>query len=144
MSVSQRCQYALRAILELSQRNVSGPLTVAEIAVAQGVPRRFLEAILVQLKNSGIVESRRGMRGGYLLAVSPADLTVGQVIRCVDGPVMMVKSAPGEYPPNNGSTFEPLWKKARLAVEQVYDSTTFQDLVDKQRRVAKTYVGSNI
>ena len=144
MSLSQKCQYALRAILELARRSAGTPVTVAEIAQAQEIPQRFLEAILVQLKRGGFVESRRGMKGGYLLAVSPAELKVGQVIGCIDGPIAAIKSAPGGYPHGSAPAFEELWEQARTAVETVYNSTTFQNLLDKEEQAAKTYMGSNI
>ncbi len=146
MSVSQKCQYALRAIFELTKRDGSVPVRVADIAAAQDVPRRFLEAILVQLKKAGFVESRRGMRGGYLLTVSPRTLSVGQIIRCVDGPVSPAKRQPGggEYLPSGSIALLPLWERARKAVEEVFDSTTLQDLVEQEQLTGETYVGSNI
>ena len=146
MSVSQKCQYALRAIFELTKRDGSVPVTVADIAAAQDVPRRFLEAILVQLKKAGFVESRRGMRGGYLLAVSPRTLSVGQIIRCVDGPVSPAKRQPGggEYLPSGSTALLPLWERARKAVDEIFDSTTLQDLVEQEQLTGETYVGSNI
>lgn len=81
MLISHRCQYALRAIFELAKRSNQGPVKIAQIAEVQAIPVRFLEVILSQLKQGRFVASRRGNRGGYILAYSPAELTVGAVIR---------------------------------------------------------------
>lgn len=71
MSVSQKCQYALRAVFELARRRGEKPTSIREIAEAQAIPAKFLELILTQLRKGGLVESRRGIHGGYLLAVWP-------------------------------------------------------------------------
>ncbi len=73
MLVSQKSQYALRAVFELARRNGGLPVKIADIAEAQAIPQRFLEVIMNQLKQGGFVESRRGKRGGYLLARSAGD-----------------------------------------------------------------------
>jgi Rrf2 family cysteine metabolism transcriptional repressor len=83
MQISQKCQYALRAVFELAVRTKEGPIKVGVIAEAQAIPTRFLEVILNQLKRGGFVESRRGNAGGYALAKSPAELTMGDIIRFV-------------------------------------------------------------
>ena len=146
MSLSQKCQYALRAILELAKRQGQGPTTTAEIAEAQAIPARFLELILGQLRHGGFVESRRGVRGGYLLQFSPQALTVGEVIRFVDGavaPVRCLAEGKGTDCPLFGScAFMGMWTRARDAVADVYDTTTFQDLIDEELAVAEGYVAS--
>jgi Rrf2 family protein len=85
--LSRRCKYALRALYTLSRNNPAGPIAVAEIAERERIPRKFLEGILVQLRNSGLVESYMGKKGGYRLAKSPGDITIGAVIRIIDGPL---------------------------------------------------------
>jgi Rrf2 family transcriptional regulator, cysteine metabolism repressor len=136
MSVSQKCQYALRAIFELSKRQGSGPVPIAVIARAQAIPPRFLELILGQLKQTGYVESRRGAEGGYMLSTSPEELTVGDIIRFVDGPLDPVKCLGGSKgkgcPLEGGCAFVGLWERARDAVTDVYDSTTFARLVKEE------------
>jgi Rrf2 family cysteine metabolism transcriptional repressor len=81
LTPSKKGQYALRAIYELAKRTGEGPIKISDIADAQGIPRRFLEVILNQLKGSGFVESKRGFYGGYVLAKTPDKITVGDVIR---------------------------------------------------------------
>ena len=85
MSVSQQCQYALRALFELAKRREDGPVAVAEVAEIQAIPARFLELIAARLKRAGFIESRRGVQGGYTLAVLPTEVSVADIIRAIDG-----------------------------------------------------------
>ena len=90
MSVSSKCYYAIRAIYALAEHGGSDTMKIAEIAEKELIPIRFLEVILGQLKGGGFVQSRRGAEGGYQLA-RPADrITVGEVMRYVDGPIAPV------------------------------------------------------
>jgi Rrf2 family protein len=84
--ISQRAKYALRALVALA-RAESGSMTILEIATQQKIPRKFLEQILLQLKNEGILESRRGKLGGYALGRPAGTITFGEVLRIVDGPI---------------------------------------------------------
>ena len=137
--VTQKCQYALRAVFELALRQADEPFVgVTEIAEAQDIPQRFLELILNQLRQAGFVTSRRGQRGGYTLAADPAKLTVGDIIRCMDGPIHPVKciSEDGGHekcPLRGRCAFTGLWSRARDAIAGVYDATTFKELVDEHR-----------
>ena len=136
MLVNQKCQYALRAVFELARQNGHGPVKIAEIAEAQAIPPRFLEVILSQLKQAGFVDSRRGSQGGYLLVRSPEQLTVGEVIRFMQGPVGPVGCVTGrqdnECPLHGDCVFLPMWEKVRKAISGVYDNTTLKDLLDQQ------------
>ncbi len=144
MSVSQKCQYALRAVFELAKRYEQGPAKISEIAAVQAIPIRFLEVILNQLKQGGFTDSRRGKEGGYFLIRHPQELTVGEVIRFVEGPlgpVECVNASPLEKCPLRGEcVFYPMWDRVKIAVTEIYDSTTFQDLVEEERRKTETYV----
>lgn len=137
MNLSQKCQYALRGLFELARRVGQGPVPIAAIAQAQAIPGRFLELILAELKQTGYVESRRGARGGYMLSRDPGEVTVGEVIRFVDGPLNPVKclGAGGsrECPLYGDCAFLGLWERASRAVADVYDSTTLKELVDEDR-----------
>lgn len=137
MNVSQKCQYALRAIFELVRRNGDKPVKIAQIARTQAIPARFLEAIMGELKHGGFVESRRGAAGGYLLSGNASELTAGQIIQFVDGPLVPVKClSPGSAeacPLYGNCSFMDMWMRARDAVSQVYDSVTFENLVDNDR-----------
>ena len=135
ISISQKCQYALRAVFELGKRQHEGPTKIGDIAAVQAIPPRFLELILAELKQAGIVESRRGPQGGYILAVPPSELTANRVISLVDGPIQPVKCVAvggADCPLRGKCSFEQMWKNAGEAIAEVFDSTTFQDLIDRE------------
>ena len=137
MDISQKCQYGLRALFELSLRQGLGPTKIGDIAKAQAIPMKFLELILGELKHGGFVVSRRGAHGGYMLAVEPAELTAGQVITYIDGPIMPVKcvamGGAANCPLKGECVFIDMWAQARDAVADVYNGTTFQDLIEKKQ-----------
>ena len=138
--ISQKCQYGLRAVFELARRGGKGLVSTSEIARAQAIPPQFLELIMNQLTQAGIVESRRGPRGGYMLVASPETLTAGQIIRLIDGPIKAVKCIVGggaDCPMRGACAFESMWTSAGNAMAQVFDSTTFQDLLERQPSPAK-------
>ncbi len=145
MNVSSKCQYALRAMFELAKRYWAGPVKVYEIAESQAIPARFLEQILNQLRQGGFVESRRGAHGGYLLSTSPAMITVGEIIRFIDGPIAPVQCIAGDYADNcplyGQCAFISLWTRARDAINNVYNRTTLQDLVDEEVSISEEYIG---
>src|ERR687883_182342 len=85
MAISVKGEYALHAIFDLALNGRGDPVKIADIARRQKIPQKFLELILAGLKQGGFVESRRGAEGGYLLARSPETLSVGEVVRYVEG-----------------------------------------------------------
>ncbi|MEW6113066.1 MAG: Rrf2 family transcriptional regulator [Thermodesulfobacteriota bacterium] len=133
MPISQKAQYAVRAVFELAKRQGTGATKIGDIAEAQAIPQRFLENILNHLKGGGFVESVRGKDGGYLLARPAKELTVGAILRFVEGPLAPVEctagSKKGSCPMYGGCPFLSLWARAEKALEGVYDSTTFHELV---------------
>ncbi|HEV3167825.1 MAG TPA: Rrf2 family transcriptional regulator, partial [Isosphaeraceae bacterium] len=132
MSVSSKCYYALRAVYALAEHGGPEPMKIADIADRQQIPIRFLEVILSQLKGAGFVQSRRGAEGGYRLARSAEDLTVGEVMRYVDGPIAPVdcvsQSRPKECEFHGECDFFGFWGRVRQAISDVVDHTTFADL----------------
>lgn len=147
MVITQKSQYAMRAIFELAKREGKGPVKIGEIAEAQAIPQRFLENILNQLRQGGVVESRRGKEGGYLLARPARAITAGTILRLVEGTIYTVEcttaAAEDRCPLHGDGVFGPLWERARQALEAVYDDTTFEDLVrqerDRSERFTLTY-----
>lgn len=132
MRISARADYAVRAVLELAARQGQGgdPVKAETIAAAQDIPHKFLEGILGDLRRGGIVESRRGGSGGYRLARDPAAITVADVIRTVDGPIVSVR---GERP--NSLTYTgtaepllPLWIALRANVRAILEGVTIADM----------------
>jgi Rrf2 family transcriptional regulator, cysteine metabolism repressor len=147
--VTQKSQYALRALFELATRTDAGPVRIEDIAKAQAIPQRFLEVVLNELKHAGLVEARRGPRGGYLLARSPRDITVADIIECCQGkftPVDCLSDAgPADCAFKGECVFLSLWEEVREAVNDVYESTTLQDLVTREEaRVAKSALNYSI
>ncbi len=140
MFVSQKCQYALRAVFELARCHGQGSIKIARIAEAQAIPRRFLEVILSQLKQAGFVASQRGNKGGYFLTRPPDDLTVGEVMQFVQGPLgpvsCIVGDAKNPCPLYGNCAFLPMWKEVQKALSDIYDNTTFQDLIDQEKQKA--------
>lgn len=142
MSVSVKCQYALRSLFELAKRRRGGLTRIQEIAAAQAIPVRFLENILNQLRQGGFVESRRGKMGGFTLARSPSEITVLEIVSFIDGPVYAFDCEGvvplKKCPLGPACVFMPLWQKARQALEAVYAETTLQDLLDSENVCAIT------
>jgi len=141
MQVSQKSRYALRALFDLALRYGEGPTRIADIAQRQAIPPRFLEGILNHLRQAGLVSSIRGARGGYMLSRAPSEISVGEMMRVTEGPLAptgCVNDPEGEkcplYP---NCSFLPMWQRAAAALSAVYDSTTFQTLIDEERRRAE-------
>ncbi len=80
-----KTKYAVKAMVALARRDCNGPLLIADLARQESIPRKFLEAILLELKNCGMLHSRRGRGGGYCLASSAASIRVGQIVELIDG-----------------------------------------------------------
>ena len=88
--ISQRAKYAMRALVMLAKAPSGQSVSITEISSEQKIPKKFLEQILLELKHHGLVESRRGKDGGYLMLRAPEDVTYGQVLRLVDGPLALL------------------------------------------------------
>ena len=138
MSFSQKSVYALRAVYVLARREGEGQISISCIAEEQKIPPRFLENILIQLKQAGIVKSVRGKEGGYLLARPAKTISVGDILRATEGAIDAVSCLSGKHqdtcPMNNDCIFLSMWNKAQTAMFSVFDTTFFSDLVEEGRR----------
>jgi Rrf2 family protein len=130
--ISKKCEYALRAVLALSRQAGTAPMTIHQIATSQNIPERFLEAILRDLKQSGLTESIRGKDGGYKLTKAPSDITPGDVVRAVDGRWVQEEGL------DESNIFTSLWREADEALFTILDSHHFQTLVSKQDALTGT------
>jgi len=143
MLITQKTRYGLRAVFELAKQNGRGPIRASEIARVQAMPHRFLETILGQLKQSGIIDSRRGSTGGYFLVRSPRELTVDEVIEVLQGPINPMGCTPGDGVGDTGCplyghcVFLPMWEETRDAIRRVHQKTTFRSLIEEERRQRK-------
>jgi Rrf2 family protein len=88
--LSMKAKYGLRAVFQLAAEFGQGPVLISKLAAKQGIPKKFLEQILLELKNGGVLQSKLGKGGGYYLGRSPQQVTLGQVIRVLDGPLAPV------------------------------------------------------
>jgi len=131
MKVSAKADYAIRAAVELAAAADEGPVKGERIASAQEIPPNFLENILADLRNGGIVVSRRGADGGYWLARPADEISLADVIRVVDGPLANVRGIRSEQVSYHGSA-EPLrdvWIAVRASLRSVLEQVTLADLV---------------
>ncbi|MFW6153989.1 MAG: RrF2 family transcriptional regulator [Planctomycetota bacterium] len=139
-TLSRKCQYALRCLLELARHHGNAPVSVAHIADAQAIPRRFLELIVRELRLAGIVTAHRGARGGYTLTRDPGEISVGGIIRLIDGEQTPVRCKPCGGDEScalaDDCSFAGLWRRIHAAVAGICDETTFADLLDEHKRPA--------
>lgn len=128
MQVSAKGDYAVRALVELAAAD--GPLKGEQLAGRQGIPPKFLESILTELRHSGLLGSRRGADGGYWLARPAADITVAEVIRATDGPLASVRGQRPEVVEYQGAAaaLADVWVALRASLRDVLEAVTLADL----------------
>jgi Rrf2 family protein len=134
LQVSAKTDYALRAAAELAKAATegTGPVKGEWISEAQGIPKKFMENILHDLKRAGVVRTRRGASGGYWLARPPEDIPLAEVIRAVEGPRATVR---GEWPeaveyPGASEALQEVWIAVRANLRAVLESVTLADLAE--------------
>ena len=138
--LSSRARYATRAILDLSLRDASKTTLIQDIADRQNIPLKFLQQILVSLKSSGFVQSRKGPGGGYVLARPPEKIMLGDVIRAMDGmlaPISCVSQAAHSEcgcPVPETCALRTKFKEVRDAMASLLDHTSFAELAEAQRK----------
>jgi Rrf2 family protein len=141
MVLSSRGKYGTRALLDLSLHYEEGPVQIQEIAARQKIPLKYLEQILLSLKRSGFVISRKGPGGGYSLARPPHAITLGAVVRAMDGPLAPISCASVSgyaecgCPEPATCGLRAVWKEARDALSAIMDSTTFADIRDRHLKL---------
>ncbi|MGH3089857.1 MAG: RrF2 family transcriptional regulator [Rubrobacteraceae bacterium] len=133
MQVSAKVDYALRAMAELAVEDgeSSGTMRGAAISEAQGIPKKFLENILHDLRRAGLVRARRGAGGGYQLSRPPEEITLADVIRAVEGPLANVR---GDWPEDvsyvgAAESLKEVWIAVRASLRSVLETVTLSDLV---------------
>jgi Rrf2 family protein len=135
-TISKRTQYGLKAMLSLARRFGEGPVQIATIAGEEAIPVKFLEVILLQLKGAGVLDSKKGKHGGYLLATPPTELTVGTLIRLLEGPLAPLPCASEtqyraceECPDVQSCGTRIIMRQVRDAIAAVLDQTSLADLL---------------
>ncbi|MCW2278047.1 RrF2 family transcriptional regulator [Heliophilum fasciatum] len=145
MKLSTKGQYGLRAMFDLAQHHGPGPISLKLVADRQDISEHYLEQIMAVLRKAGLVNSLRGPQGGYLLARSPEEITVGDIIRVLEGPVAPVDCVNDDVQDKCSRSPECVtrlvWAKVRDAIEQVIDSITLADMCEEAEK-AKYVEGS--
>ena len=140
-NLSRKGRYALRALYALARNQGHEPMLIADLAERESIPRKFLETILLQLKNAGLLRSRRGKGGGYMLAKSPNEVVLGEVIRVVDGslaPILCVSVR--SYARCEDCADEAtcatriVMKEVSDAISQILDNTTLASALEQSAR----------
>ncbi len=126
MNLSVKSEYALEAIFDLAVNCTGSPVKISHIAKRRDIPQKFLELILAALKQGGFVESRRGVEGGYMLARAPESITVGEVLRYVEGSRRAGARAGTR---SEATPLAGVWRQVDDAVNKILDRTTFADVV---------------
>jgi Rrf2 family protein len=134
--LSQKCKYALQALLVMAREDSDQLLLVSDIAEKENLPKKFLEAILLELNRNGLVRSRRGRGGGYALAKAPEAITFGQVVRIMDGPLAPLSCVSVNYyrrcddcKDEQTCAIRKVMRRVRDAIAHELDGTTLADAV---------------
>jgi len=139
MKLSTKGRYGLRAMLDLASNAEKGPSTIHAIAKRQEISERYLEQLLIPLKQSGLVKSVRGSQGGYLLGRAPQDISVGEIIRVLEGPLSPVDCVSEQNPDDckraDKCVTRTIWTKIRDCIAEVLDSYTLLDLVNEAQHM---------
>jgi Rrf2 family transcriptional regulator, cysteine metabolism repressor len=139
MMFSTKAEYGVRVMVELARRAGDDPVPLAEIAEHDGLPLAYLEHLVARLRKAGLVDSRRGSRGGYLLARAPAEITMAEVVEALEGSIAPIEcisqAADGsivcsrESDPGHVCPTKLLWTRVRFAIVSTLRETTLADLV---------------
>ncbi len=135
MKLSTRARYGTRALLDLALIGGTEPVQLKDIAERQDISLHYLEHLIAPLTGAGIIRSTRGARGGIQLLKQPKDITLGEVVRLLEGSISPVECvvSPETCPRNRTCATRDIWTEVKDAIDKVLDSTTLQDLVDRQK-----------
>jgi Rrf2 family protein len=134
LKVSSRGHYGLRLMTELARAYGQGPLLLTEVARIENLPLPYLEQLVVPMRRAGLVEGTRGLHGGYKLSRAPQEMTVGAILRVLEGPVSMVDCTAEDYIRGScdrefACLSSGLWQRIKVTVDAILDSTTLSDLL---------------
>ncbi|MFK7985785.1 MAG: Rrf2 family transcriptional regulator [Sandaracinaceae bacterium] len=133
MKLSNKGRYGVKAIFDIAFHSDGGASQIKEIAERQAIPPRFLEQIFQDLKRAGLVRSKRGPRGGYMLAQEPAEIRIGDIVRALEGPVSL-GTAPGADERGDATSravTEEAFEELAELIEAVFDERTIEDLCER-------------
>jgi Rrf2 family cysteine metabolism transcriptional repressor len=127
VKISTKGRYGLTIMMELANRYGEGPVSLKSIAQRHDLSEHYLEQLIAPLRNAGLVKSIRGAYGGYVLAKEPEEISAGNIIRVLEGPISPVEFAEEEDPAKRH-----LWLRIRDSISAVLDSTSLKDLISYQ------------
>lgn len=140
--ISKKAKYALKALKALTEAYGEGPVLISQLAARESIPQKFLEAILLELRNHGVLQSQKGKGGGYSLRVDPERITLAQIIRIIDGPIAPTPCVSLNFyvrcddcDDEETCTIRPIMLQVRDANLAVYETTTLQMLADRAQPV---------
>ena len=146
--ISKKTKYGLKALLNLARQYDRGPILIADLAREENIPKKFLEAILLALKNNGILQSKKGKGGGYYLARPPKTITFGQAIRIMEGPLAPVACVSESSYAHCTECVSELtcgirlvMKDVRDAMTKILDGTSLADVLDQVGAAEETQKG---
>ena len=142
--LSKKCKYALKALEYIAKKGDDQPILISEISEEQNIPKKFLEAILLELKKDGILQSRKGKNGGYFLRQSAKEINIGHIIRLIDGPIALIPCVSYKF-------YEPcaecedeatcglrnLVQEVREATNKILSNVTLFDMLQREKRLAR-------
>ncbi|WP_265444397.1 RrF2 family transcriptional regulator [Acetivibrio straminisolvens] len=138
MRLSTKGRYGLKAMLDLALHNDEGPVALKSIAERQGLSENYLEQLFAALKKAGHVTSVRGAQGGYLLSKSPDNITIGSILRALEGSLApvdcVVEDKPAKCDRFDNCVTKIVWEKIRDSVNEAVDSITLADLVNESNK----------
>ncbi|WP_156291158.1 cysteine metabolism transcriptional regulator CymR [Oceanobacillus salinisoli] len=123
MKISTKGRYGLTIMIDLAKKQGEGPVSLKSIAKDNNLSEHYLEQLASPLRNAGLIKSIRGAYGGYVLAKDAKDMTAGDIIRVLEGPITLVEGIEEEQPAQ-----QELWGRIRDAIKNVLDKTTLEDL----------------
>lgn len=140
--LSKKAKYALQALTVLTKEYGRGPVLISDLAEKEGIPKKFLELILLSLKNKGILQSKKGKGGGYLLGKPPDSITLGEVIRILDGPLAPLPCVSqtayrkcDECEDETTCGIRPVMKQVRDETAKILDGTSLLDLLNNVEKL---------
>ena len=140
-----KAKYGLRALTVLARKYGAGPVLIADLAASEAIPRKFLELILLDLKRKGILQSKKGKGGGYNLAKLPSMISVGEVIRALDGPIALLPCVSqsayrrcDECVDETTCGIRHVMKQVRDATASILDDTSLEDLLTRSRQMLES------
>ena len=147
--ISKKTKYALKALQYLAQNEKKGPILISELAEKERIPKKFLEAILLELNKKGILQSKKGKRGGYSLAKPPEQITMGQVIRILEGPLAPLPCVSQtaymkceECVDEQTCGIRLVMQEVRNATASILDGTTLRDVLEREEQAKMVHAGN--